>query len=42
MPIGWTDKAPPDPYLSLGGGRSRFRIEDLLVLTELIAGIRNE
>ncbi len=42
VPICWTDLAPPDPYLSLGGGRSRFRVEDLLALAELIEGIRNE
>jgi len=37
VPIGWTDAAPPDPYLALGRGRSRFRVEDLLRLTELLA-----
>jgi hypothetical protein len=37
VPVGWTDALPPDPYLSIGTGRSRFRVEDLLVLAELIA-----
>ena len=37
VPIGWTDAAPADPYVSLGRGRSRFRVEDLLRLAELVA-----
>jgi hypothetical protein len=40
VPIGWTDMGPPDPYLSLGRGRSHFRVEDLLVLADLIAAGR--
>lgn len=37
VPVGWTDRVPPDPYLSLGKGRSLFRVEDLLALAELVA-----
>jgi len=37
VPIGWTDIAPVDRYMSVGKGRSRFRIEDLLRLGELLA-----
>jgi len=37
VPAGWTDWAVADPYLSVGGGRSRFRVEDLLRLAELVA-----
>jgi len=37
VPVSWTDFLPPDSYLSIGGGRSRFRVEDLLILTDLIA-----
>jgi hypothetical protein len=37
VPVGWTDVVPADPYLSLGHGRSRFRVEDLLVLADLAA-----
>ena len=37
VPVGWTDVVPADPYLSLGRGRSRFRVEDLLLLAELIS-----
>ncbi len=34
LPIGWTELAPPEPYLTMGQGRSRFRVEDLLQLAE--------
>ena len=37
LPINWTDVVPPDPYMSVGKGRSRFRVEDLLRLSELVA-----
>ena len=36
VPVGWTDLLPADPYLSLGGGRSLFRVEDLLALVGLV------
>jgi hypothetical protein len=36
LPSDWTDLAPDDPYLSVGGGRSWFRVEDLLLLAELL------
>ncbi len=39
VPVGWTDLLPADPYLSVGQGRSRFRVEDLLALGELV-GLR--
>lgn len=37
MPVSWTDAIPADAYITVGGGRSRFRVEDLLALAELIA-----
>ncbi len=40
LPTGWTDVAPPDPFVVLAGGRSRLRVADLLVLVELLAGLR--
>ena len=40
VPVRWTDVIPPDPYLSLGRGRSQFRVEDLRVLANLIAAGR--
>jgi Family of unknown function (DUF5372) len=36
VPVNWTDFVPADPYVSVGGGRSRFRVEDLLALAELV------
>jgi hypothetical protein len=36
VPVNWTDFVPADPYLSLAGGRSWFRVEDLLALAELV------
>ncbi len=38
VPVGWTDARPPDPYLEVGLGRSRFRVEDLLRLVDLVRG----
>lgn len=37
VPVGWTDFVPADPYLSVGHGRSYFRIEDLRALATLVA-----
>ena len=39
----WTDVAPPEPYAIVGRGRVRVRVEDLLLLVDLIsAGKREE
>ena len=40
VPVNWTDFVPADPYLSVGRGRSRFRLEDLLTLADLLAARR--
>jgi Family of unknown function (DUF5372) len=40
LPRAWTDAADPDPFVALAGGRSRFRVEDLIALVQLIAGLR--
>ena len=32
----WTSVAAPDPFVTLSGGRSYFRIEDLLRLARLM------
>ncbi|MFQ5668572.1 MAG: DUF5372 family protein [Candidatus Binatia bacterium] len=37
VPISWTDLRADDPYISVAGGRSQFRLEDLQALTRLIA-----
>jgi hypothetical protein len=36
VPVNWTDAAPPDPYEVVGKGRARVRVEDLLLLVDLI------
>lgn len=40
VPLGWTEVLPPDPYVIVGAGRSRFRVEDLLALADLVAARR--
>src|SRR6266851_5912484 len=37
VPVSWTDVVPADAYTSVGGGRSRFRVEDLMALADLLA-----
>lgn len=38
LPIGWTELAPVDPYSSVGKGRSKFRVEDLIKLVDQLKG----
>jgi hypothetical protein len=40
LPRGWTDAGDPDAFVALAGGRSALRVEDLLVLVELLGGLR--
>ncbi len=37
VPVSWTDAVPADAYVSVGGGRSQFRVEDLVALADLMA-----
>ena len=39
LPSGWTDVAVSDPFVVVAGGRCPFRVVDLLVLVELVAGV---
>ena len=39
VPIQWTTLAAPDPFVELSGGRSDFRISDLLELVDLLASL---
>lgn len=39
VPVNWTDLLPAEPYLSVGRGRSRFRIADLCALADLVAAL---
>ena len=38
MPVAWTDATSVDPYISVGAGRSLFRVEDLMELVRLVTG----
>jgi hypothetical protein len=42
LPRAWTDAADVDPFVALAAGRSALRVEDLVALAELIAGLRGE
>ncbi|MGH9454999.1 MAG: DUF5372 family protein [Terriglobia bacterium] len=37
VPVSWTDANPADAYATVGGGRSQFRVEDLMALADLLA-----
>jgi hypothetical protein len=39
LPATWTSMAPEDPFVSLAGGRSPFRMTDLLELVRLLASL---
>ena len=39
MPASWTSVAPVDPFVEVAAGRSPLHIDDLLALTELVAGL---
>ena len=41
LPRVWTDAADVDVFVALAEGRSPFRIVDLVVLTEVVAGLRS-
>ncbi len=38
----WTDAGDVDVFVVLAGGRSPFRVDDLLALVELLDGLRRE
>ena len=40
LPARWTDVVPEDPYVMTSAGRSRFRVDDLLALVELLEGLQ--
>jgi hypothetical protein len=40
LPARWTSLTPVDPYLAVGAGRSRFRVQDLIDLAALLAELR--
>jgi len=36
LPAGWTSLMPDEPYVTVGGGRSRFRAADLVELAAML------
>ncbi len=40
LPAQWTSLFPVDPFVAVSAGRSPFRVQDLLELSDLIARIR--
>ena len=40
LPVGWTDVAEPDVFVTAAAGRCWFRIGDLTALAGLIDGLR--
>jgi hypothetical protein len=40
LPSAWTDAGEVDVFVVLAAGRSALRVEDLLVLADLIDGLR--
>ena len=36
LPLGWTDAASVDVFVALATGRSPFRVDDLIVLADLV------
>ena len=40
IPAPWTDFVAEDPFVGIAAGRSLFRLEDLLNLSELIAAVQ--
>lgn len=41
FPASWTSMAAPDPWLVVAGGRSPFRLDDLLAVADGIERIRS-
>jgi hypothetical protein len=39
VPSSWTDVVEPDAFVTIAAGRSRLRIDDLLLLADLIARV---
>jgi hypothetical protein len=39
--VNWTDAALPDPYELAGKGRARLRLEELLLLVDLLDAVKS-
>jgi len=41
VPLAWMDAAEPDPFYLVSAGRSYFRIEDLVLLADLLERMKS-
>lgn len=41
LPTAWTSVAPDDPVVMISGGRSCFRVEDLIRLCEIVKRLKD-
>ena len=41
LPARWTSVVPDDPFVVVAGGRSHFRVEDLVDLAALVRRLRS-
>lgn len=41
LPRGWTDAADVDVFVTMAAGRCPFRVVDLVVLAEVVDGLRS-
>ena len=41
LPLGWTDAAEPDVFVTMSAGRSAFRAADLVELATLVEHLRS-
>jgi hypothetical protein len=39
LPAGWTDAGPVDPFVVIAAGRTPFRFDDLVALTDLVGRV---
>jgi len=42
MPAAWTSVGAVDPVVKIGEGRSPFRLDDLLILSEIVQSLNQE
>lgn len=41
IPASWTDVDAPDPYIVVSAGRALFRLQDLLLLADLVQRLQS-
>jgi hypothetical protein len=41
LPVGWTDAAEPDVFVTISAGRSAFKVADLVELATMLEGLQS-